>query len=229
MITLKLGDCLEVMKDIPDKSVDMVFADIPYGEVNKYAKKVGGIRNLDKGDADEITFELRPFLNHLTRICKGSFYVFCGSEQVSSIRQILGETLSTRHCIWEKTNPSPMNGQYTWLSSIENCVFAKNAGSTFNEHCKSAVWRFPNGQSKVHPTQKPTALVEYLIKSSSNPGDLILDPCMGSGTTGVASIMTRRKFVGIELNPEYFKIAKQRIEEAEKIIAEGDRQLEFPA
>ena len=121
--------------------------------------------------------------------------------------------LSVRHCIWEKTNPSPMNGQYIWLSwkSIENCVFAKKSGATFNEHCKSAVWRHPIEHYKDHPTPKPVKLMSRLIEASSNVGDTVFDPCMGSGAIGVAAKQCGRNFIGVEMNKDYFDLTQERI------------------
>lgn len=162
------GDCMELMPRIPDGSIDLVLTDIPYDEVNR---KSGGLRNLNKGVADVLTFDIEEFLDALNRVCKGSIYVFCGTEQVSLIRKYLVKLgLSTRHCIWEKTNPSPMNGQHIWLSSIENCIFGKKKCAYFGEFCKSSVWRFPNGRSKQHPTEKSLKLFEYLVETSCPRG-----------------------------------------------------------
>ena len=206
---LHLGDCLEVMKKISSSSVDLVITDIPYGKVNRFS---GGLRNLDKGLADVLTFNLHDFVNELDRVCNGSIYVFCGTEQLSELRSHFSNLgWTTRLCIWEKTNPSPMNGQYMWLSGVECCIFARRKGATFNEHCKNTVWRFPNGRSKTHPTEKPIALFKYLVEVSSNLGNIVLDPCMGSGTSGVVCKITGRKYIGIELNNSYFEIAKNRI------------------
>lgn len=110
-----------------------------------------------------------------------------------------------------KTNPSPMNGDRLWLSGMEFCVFARKSLATFNEHCKKAIWQAPSGKSKIHPTQKPVSLMEKLILASSNENDIILDVCMGSGTTGVACINTKRNFIGIEQEQTYFDISVSRI------------------
>lgn len=210
MIDLRQGDCLEVMKQFCNKSVDCVCTDIPYGEVNR---KSSGLRKLDKGNADIITFNLDKLLDEVVRLCRGSVYMFCGTEQVSEIRKKLVDNgYSTRLIIWEKTNPSPMNGQHIWLSGIECCVFGKLPKSVFNGHCKNTVLRYPNGSSKIHPTQKPEALMQELIKTSTNEGDVVLDCFMGSGTTGVACKHLNRNFIGIELDENYFNIAKNRIE-----------------
>lgn len=143
---------------------------------------------------------------------KGSVYIFCGTEQVSLIRRTLvNNGMSTRLCIWEKTNPSPMNGKTIWLSGIECCVYGKFSGATFNEHCKNTVFRFPTVRGKLHPTQKPVKLLEYLISVSTNEGDTVFDPCMGGGSTGEACKNLNRNFVGIELNKDYFEKAKERV------------------
>ena len=120
--------------------------------------------------------------------------------------------LSTRLCIWEKTNPSPMNGQYIWLSGVECCVYGKKRGATFNEHCKNSVWRYPTVRSKVHPTQKSLELFKYLIRTSSNTGDLVLDPCCGSGTTAEAAVLENREFIVNDIVAEYAQATKDRIE-----------------
>jgi DNA modification methylase len=208
-IQLYLGDCLEVMKNIPDKSIDLILTDIPYGEVNR---KSNGLRNLNKGIADIVNFDLNNLMNILCRVCKGSIYIFCGTEQVSEIRKLMIKNgLSSRLVIWNKTNPSPMNGKHIWLSSIECCMYGKFKNATFNEHCKGSVLSFPSGKGKIHPTQKPLKLFEYLIKVSSNEGDLVLDPFAGSFTAGVACKILKRRFIGIEINKEYLNIGIERI------------------
>lgn len=210
-IELYKGDCLEVMKTIPDNSVDLVLTDIPYGEVNR---KSSGLRKLDKGCADLVSFDMDKMLNHIIRVCKGSVYIFCGIEQVSKIKRTLVDNkFSVRLIVWEKTNPSPMNGNRIWLSGVECCVYGKVPKATFNGHCRNTVLRFPCGKSKIHPTQKPIGLFEDLIKVSSNENNIVLDPFMGSGTTGVACKNLNRNFIGIELDEKYFKIAKERIGE----------------
>jgi len=207
-------DCIEGMKYIPDNSIDMILTDIPYNEVNR---KSNGLRNLNKKDADILTFDLEQFLNEINRILKGSVYIFCGTEQVSLIRKkLVSLKFSTRLCVWKKTNPSPMNGQHIWLSGIETCIYGKKLKATFNEHCKNSVWEFPNGRNKIHPTEKPLKLFQYLISVSSNENDIILDPCMGSGTTAIACLKSNRKFIGFEISKEYTEICKKRIKETKE-------------
>ena len=205
-----LGDCLDLMKQIPDKSIDLILTDIPYGEVNR---KSNGLRNLDKKTADVFNFSLETMVNEFCRLTKGSIYVFCGIEQVSEIRkQMVKNGLSTRLIIWSKTNPSPMNGKKIWLSSVECCVYGKFPKATFNEHCKGSVLNFPCGRGKVHPTEKPLKLFEYLVKVSSNENDLVLDPFAGSGTTGVACKNLNRRYILMDKEVSYLEIINKRLE-----------------
>lgn len=118
---------------------------------------------------------------------------------------------TVRHIIWEKTNPSPMNGQYIYLSGIENAVWFKKKGGVFNAHCKNTVFRFPTGRSKLHPTEKNHQLLKQLILENSNEGDLMFDPCCGSGSHCLVAKENNRNYIGCELNEEYFKIVSERI------------------
>ena len=210
-------DCLEGMKRIPDKSIDLILTDIPYDEVSdkgsERSKYSGQLRKLDKGVADEMNFEISKFLEELTRISNGSIYIFCGIGQVSEIYTYFKnqKDFMVRQCAWHKSNPSPMNGQHMWLSSMENCIFAKRRKTKFNAKTSSSVWKFPVGRSKIHPTEKPISLFTYLVESSSNDGDVVFDPCVGSGTTAIACINTNRNFIGFELDETYFNLANERI------------------
>lgn len=203
------GDCLDIMPTLG--KVDAVIADIPYDEVNRASS---GLRNLDKGIADKVTFDLDFVINQSFRLAN-SIYIWCGIGQVSYLRDgFFDMGASVRLLIWEKTNPTPLNGQHLWLSSIECCVFARKSGATFNEHCQSSVIRGPVEQNQKHPTQKPEWLMRKLIRASTRPNDTVMDFCMGSGSTGVAAIQENRKFIGIEKDSGYWAIAQARIEKA---------------
>jgi site-specific DNA-methyltransferase (adenine-specific) len=205
-------DCLDGMKEIKDKSVSMVLTDIPYGECSGFV--MGGFRQINKDKADYVDFSISDMANELIRVCSGSIYVFCGANQFSEIiKTFRNGGMTCRTCVWEKTNPSPMNGQHLWLSSVECCVFGRFPKATFNEYCKSSVWRYPCGSSKIHPTQKPIELFKRLILASSNEGDLILDPFSGSGTTAIACNQLRRNFIAFEKNEEYYKVSIKRFKE----------------
>ena len=219
-IKLYNDDCMNILPSLADGSITLTLTDIPYDEVNR---KSGGLRNLDKSHADIITFPLDDFIDEVVRVTSGSIYIFCGSVQVSHIRsRLIEHGLSVRHCIWEKSNPSPMNGQYMWLSSIENCVYARKKGAYYDikERCKSAVWKCPTEKYKGHPTPKPIELMERLIQASSQPEDTVFDPCMGSGAVGIAAKRTRRDFIGVEFDEKYYKITEDRINKAVSGIGE---------
>lgn len=205
------ADCLQVLNKLPQKCIDLVLTDIPYGVVNRESN---GLRELDKGNADIVKFDLQQWLKQIVRVCKGSVYIFCGTEQVSEIRKFLVDSkYSTRLIIWQKTNPSPMNGDKIWLSGVECCVYGKLSGATFNYHCKNTVMRYPvcSGKQKIHPTQKPLQLFKYLIQASSNYGDVVLDPFSGSGTTAIACSELDRKFICIEKDIQYYNLSVERL------------------
>ena len=215
-IALKQGDCLELMQDIPDGSVDLVLTDIPYGECNR---NDNGLRNLNKENADIETFNLQEFLIEVYRVTKGTIVVFCGQHQFSEIKNFFQEKQdknkgTVRQLVWRKTNPSPMNGKHIYLSGIENAVWFKKRGGVFNANCKNTVFDYPCGRSKLHPTEKNHDLLKELIFDNSNEGDIVFDPCMGSGSHGLVAVENNRHFIGIELDEGYFNIAKKRIEEA---------------
>jgi DNA modification methylase len=205
---------MDILKQLPNKCIDLVLTDIPYGEVNRDSN---GLRDLDKGCADTVSFDLSELLEHIIRINKGSVYIFCGTEQVSLIRKTLVDNkYSTRLLIWEKTNPSPMNGDTIWLSGIECCVYGKLSGASFNEHCKNTVLKYPicNDKFKFHTTQKPLEMFSYLVRVSSNKNDLVLDCFSGSGTTAIACHNLNRRFICIEKDEDYYKASVERLENA---------------
>lgn len=206
------------MKELPDNSVDFTLTDIPYGEVNRNSN---GLRDLNKKQADIETFNLPDFLNEVYRVSKNSMCIFCGKGQFSEIYKYFAEKKGTvRPVVWRKTNPSPMNGQYIYLSGVEFAVWFKKQGAkVFNAHCKNSVFDYPNGKRDIHPTQKNIKLFEELILDNTNEGDIVLDPCLGSGTTAVACINTGRHYIGYELNHEYYDLTCKRLDEVEKAVS----------
>lgn len=209
-IDLYNGDCFEVLKNIEDNSVDFILTDIPYDAVSRSSN---GLRVLDKGNADILTFNIKDFLDLTFNKFKNSICIFCSKEQFSEIYAYFANKKGTvRPIIWQKSNPSPMNGQYIYLSGVELAVWFKKSGAkTFNAHCKNTVFKYPNGSSKLHPTGKNLDLFKELILDNTNEGDIILDPCLGSGTTAIACKQLNRDCIGIELDEKYFEIAKERI------------------
>lgn len=207
---------MKLMAEMPDNFVHMTLTDIPYNVVNRPS---GGLRKLNKENADVRNFDLGLFIDNLVRITQGSIYIFCATEDVSFIRRkLVKANLTTRLCILEKTNPSPLNGQYMWLSGIETCVYGRKKGAIFNEFCKNPVWRYPIVRNQKHPTQKNLELFKYLIKTSSNPGDTIFDPCAGVFTTAIASDCTDRNWICIDIMEKYTQIGLKLVNENRKAI-----------
>ena len=224
------GDCLELMKNIPDGSVDLVLTDPPYGTT---ACKWDSV----------IPFE--PMWEQLNRIIKpnGAICLF-GSEPFSSALRMSNIKNFKYDWIWQKSNVMGfLNAKKRPLKEIENIsVFNSKVyypqGLEINEKGenrrgkqtetlgkyepinKSEYKNYPRtilqfkSERGCHPTQKPIALLEYLINTYTNEGETVLDFTAGSGSTGVACVNTNRRFIGIELDEGYFNIAKKRIEEA---------------
>lgn len=204
------SDCIEFMNNMDDNMIDFTLTDIPYNAVNRASN---GLRNLNKEHADIITFDLYEFLSHIYRVTKNSILVFCGKEQFSTIYEFFANKKGTvRPVIWEKTNPSPMNGQYIYLSGVEMAVWFKKSGAkVFNAHCKNTVFKYPNGKSKDHPTEKNHKLLQDLILDNTNEYDVVFDPCCGSGSHLLIAKQTNRQYLGCELNSSYYNIAKNKL------------------
>ena len=209
-------DCMNVLRNIPSKSIDLVVTDPPYDGVNRESN---GLRNLDKGKADIMEFDYDSWMNEIVRVCRGSVYIFCGHEQISQIFNKLNmHKFSTRLMIWEKTNPSPMNGDCIWLSGVEPCVYGKRPGATYNGFCENTVIRAETERNTIHPTQKPVDLFAKLIRTSSNPGDIVLDTFSGSGTTAVVCHRLKRHFICVEKDKEFcIKSQKRLLDEQQQL------------
>lgn len=229
------GDCLEIMKDIDDKSIDMILCDLPYGTT---ACKWDSI----------IPFE--PLWEQYHRIIKdnGAIVLFC-SEPFSSLLRTSNLKNYKYDWIWDKKKPSnfplakkqPMKYHeniaifnskryYPIMIHVEGRKAKKgvNKGASvfhkglerpdyldkvYTDKYPSSILEFSNADqtNRFHPTQKPIPLCEYLIKTYTNEGDLVLDNCIGSGTTAIACINTNRNYIGIEKDENYYNIANERI------------------
>lgn len=234
-IKLRKGDCLELMKKIPDKSIDMILCDLPYGTTkNKWDNVI----------------DLELLWKQYNRIIKDNGCIALFSQMPFSASLVMSNYKYFRYeWIWEKSKGTGhLNAKKMPLKAHENILIfykklpiynvqmrkgfksykcisgvgSKNYGKQKRVFTDSDGERYPldiinfgyDSKYKLHPTQKPVALLEYLIKTYTNEKDIVLDNCMGSGSTGVACINTNRKFVGIEKDTKYYKIAKRRIKEA---------------
>ena len=221
------GDCLEKMKDIPDKSIDMILCDLPYGTT------------ACKWD---VVIPFEPLWEQYKRIIKdrGAVVLF-GSEPFSSYLRMSNIKQYKYDWVWRKRAVNFLNAKKQPLREVENIMVfnalnyypqgliykprinkRSNSTETNGEHGLDNFSEYTNypkntldfkNERGLHPTQKPVALLEYLIKTYTNEGETVLDNCMGSCSTGIACINTNRQFIGIEKDDKYFEIAKKRIEE----------------
>ena len=233
------GDCLERMKDIPDSSVDLILCDLPYGTTRNRWDSVLPL------DALWVEY-LRVSRGAIVLTAQTPFDKVLGASNLGMLRYewIWEKTHPTGHL---NAKRAPMKAhenilvfygcQPTYNPQMTSGHKRKTATKRFDESpvygrqefsplAYDSTERYPRSvltfasdkqRSNLHPTQKPVALMEYLIKTYTNPGDLVLDNCMGSGTTGVSCANTGRKFIGIELDLNYFNIALDRIEAAAEI------------
>lgn len=221
---LFLGDAYELIKSIPDKSIDLIVTDPPY-EINEL--EGGGMLNEKRiqnmmtslGEANLNIGIKEDILNEFLRVCKKpNIYIRCNKILIPKLLDffvIKNECLFDIIC-WHKTNAMPLCGS-KYLTDTEYCLYFKKdiKLNTTYETAKTHYELSININDKKiyrHPTIKPFKIISNFIKNSSNENDLVLDPFMGSGTTGVACKELRRNFIGFEINKEYYQIAKDRID-----------------
>ena len=231
MIDLRQGDCLELMKDIPDGSIDMILTDPPYGttackwdSVIPFEPMWERINKLIKPNGAVVLFGSQPFTSALVMSNVKMFkYEWVWNKSLAG-NGILAKKQPLKiheNVVVFNSNiyiPEMRKGKARWKGGI------KDKHGTFSNAEAPKVWSdeyYPTSiidisgagmrSGRVHPTQKPVALLEYLIKTYTNEGETVLDFTMGSGSTGVAAKNLNRNFIGIELDEKYFEIAKERI------------------
>lgn len=237
-IDLRYGDCLDVMQEIPNNSIDCIICDLPYGTtactwdiVIPFDKLWIEYKRITKPNAAIILFGQEPF-SSLLRVSNLNDYrydIYWEKERLTNINQVkrrVGKTVETICIFYQKQcTYNPQMSIYTGpprTNKVKHGVLGKltdeNTKKVFEYHDNGTryptqVWKFKRDclTSNLHPTQKPLMLLEELVKTFSNEGDTILDNCMGSGTTGVACKNLNRNFIGIEKDESYFNIAKERI------------------
>lgn len=229
-------DCIKIMKTFPDKCIDMIFADPPYFLSNN-GKSIhsGKIVSVNKGDwdkkenyedVDTFTFN---WLSQCVRIMKDGATIWVSGTQhnIFDVQRNMNKLgLKTINIIiWHKIDPPPLIYKNKFKFSYEFIIWAsKGKNKTFNydemfsinNEEMHDVWNLPAVQMSekkfgYHPTQKPECLLERIIKSSTKPSDIVLDPFMGSGTTPFVAKKLKRRFIGIEKENKYFLISKMRI------------------
>ena len=224
MIDLRQGDCLELMKDIPDKSIDLIVTDPPYKVTSRGGSGTMGGYWKEKRAKQGIIFDFnntscKEYLPEFYRILKDKsiLYLMCNN---TNLQEMLNEGTKVgfhfvKCLIWEKGNK--ICGRY-YMNCFEYIIlFRKGGDKPINKCGTPDILKMPikkmkdtNGKN-LHDTEKPVDLMKILVENSSNKGDVVLDPFMGIGATGVACKELNRNFIGIERDENYFNIAKERI------------------
>ncbi|MCL4336564.1 MAG: site-specific DNA-methyltransferase [Candidatus Thermoplasmatota archaeon] len=227
-VDIRQGDARELIKQLPDRSVDLILTDPPY---NLSPYSTGNIKmswrkefNNDLAEWDKENFIPSEWTSEFTRVLKptGNIFAFCSYNLLGKWHETFDALFDTfQFVVWHKTNPPPKLYRAGFLNSCELIVCMWNKGHTWNFGKQSEMHNYIESpicqgnervKNPVHPTQKPLRVLDKIIKIASREGNVVLDPFMGVGSTGVSSVQLGRNFIGFELNPEYFNIAKQRIE-----------------
>jgi DNA modification methylase len=221
------GDSYELMKDQPAKSIDLILTDPPYN-LSQYS--TGNIKlswrkdiNNDLADWDKETFDPSDWLTEFQRVLKptGNIFAFTSYNLLGKWHEVFDPEFDTfQFMVWHKTNPAPKIRRAGFLNSCELVVCVWNKGHTWNFSNQRDMHNFIETpicmckerlKTPKHPTQKPVRVLEHIIKIASNAGETVLDPFMGVGSTGVAAVKNKRKFLGIEIDKKYFSAAKKRL------------------
>ena len=227
VINLYNDNCIEAMKSIGDNTIDLIITDPPYNLGNFMKDRDTNLKKMRDNFFGDAGWDNMDFSESAARFMKkgGSIIVFMAIIKVETVIKLAekyGFYYKTTG-IWHKKNPMPRNMNLHFVNSTEAWIYFtyktrtgtfNNNGAVLHDFVETSVT--PNGERKYgkHPTQKPESLMRHFVDVLSNVDDNILDPFMGSGTTGVAAKKAGRNFIGIELSKEYFDMASQRIQEA---------------
>lgn len=222
-------DCRNRLCKLHDNSIDLILTDPPYN-IAKYS--TGNIAlpgrealNNDIASWDMVDIDPREFIYEFKRILKpdGNIFIFTSYNLIGKWHEVFDKEFDTfQFFIWHKTNPAPKIFKNGFLNSCEMIICMWNKGHKWNFSNQNEMHNFfespicmrPERLSNPkHPAQKPVKLLKHIIKIASNPGDIVLDPFMGVGSTGVAALELKRKFIGCEIEKEYFDASKKRLEE----------------
>lgn len=237
LLKTKTGDSAKLIRKVPDSSVDLILTDPPY---NLSPYSTGNIKlgwrkdiNNDLAEWDAETFDPSMWLSEFKRILKpsGNIFAFTSYNLLGKWHEVFDPAFDTfQYVVWHKTNPVPKIRRAGFLNSCELIIAAWDKGHTWNFTNQRDMHNFIEapicmGNERVknpfHPTQKPLRVLRHLIKLASNEGDLIFDPFMGVGSTGVAAAELNREFLGFDLDKDYVKAARNRIMKTKSIMEFG--------
>ena len=223
-IDLLHGDCLELMKDIPDGSVDMILTDPPYLQGYKTNRRKDNRHEFsseilnDTPQTGSLMIVKFLELSYQKLRNNSSILVFCNTNKIDFFKQEIEKAgFKIKNIIvWVKNNHTAGDLKASFGHQYEFVILANKGRRFINGNRDNDVMFFDKvaGKEQLHQNQKPVDLLQYLVEKLSDSNNTILDPFMGSGSTGVACVNTGRKFIGMELEEKYFDIAKERIEQA---------------
>lgn len=216
---VSLGDCRELLARMPGGSADMALTDPPYGiGYRSNRRKDGAHRNRIAGDNN--LGAVRAASRQLHRVLKpdSALFMFADRDrqgEVCEILQRVGFRVKNR-IVWDKGNHTAGDCRGAFGFRYEILILAVKGRPLIRGERHDDIWRFPRvaGQKLVHQNEKPVALLERAIESMSDPGDLVIDPFMGSGSTGEACALAGRRFLGCEIDPRYYGPACERLRRA---------------
>lgn len=217
------GDCLNYMKKIPSESIDLIVTDPPY-LINYQSSRRIKKEKFEKIKNDVNSQQLIcDYFEECNRILKNNtaIYCFCSWHHIDFFKQEFEKHFKLKNIIvWNKNNHGSGDLKGAYAPKHELILFGHKGRTLLREKRISDVIECEkiNSSNLTHPTEKPTKLIEIFIKQSSDINDVVFDGFMGSGSTGVACINTNRKFIGCELDENYFKIAEQRLKNTIKNI-----------
>lgn len=218
-IDLLLGDCLDRMREIPDGSVDLVLTDPPYG-MDYQSNRRTATKKFRKIAQDSGLHWLDDFCFEMHRVMRQdtASYVFCSWHNVDVFKQSLERCFKVKNLlVWVKNNHGSGDLRGAYAPKHELVFFVHKGRCLLRDGRRPDILDFAkvSGAKMVHPTEKPVDMLEQLVLDASDAGGIVLDPFMGSGTTGVACVNTGRNFIGIEMDKRYWGIAQRRVQEAQ--------------
>lgn len=225
---IKNGNAFKLLKEVPDNSIDLILTDPPY---NLGEHSTGNLSFKNRADINndieewDTGFDPSLLVDDFIRVLKptGNLFIFCSYNLIGKYHDLLDDKFdSFNFMAWHKTNPTPKFRKAGFLNSIELIVACWNKGHNWNFGKQNEMHNFIEGpicmgserlKDPKHPTQKPIYPLKHILNIASNEGDVVLDPFMGVGSTGVASLQLNRKFMGFELEEKYFNASKKRLKQ----------------